>query len=173
MKSLGSFNQSSQCSQHVITGSRPPRPQWEETITLLTDQLPILAVLGSLPLSHFADSAPCLQYPPIGTLLEVYYMTIATLLLPTIFTFSLLSALSFGPEVYQLPPPPDYLSSDQPSTNICYPSLSSYNDCGHHRSLPHTTSYFGSIGSHDHHVSQLASSRSPSSFDLDRSFLFQ
>ena len=27
MKSLGSFNQSSQCSQHVITGSRPPHPQ--------------------------------------------------------------------------------------------------------------------------------------------------
>ena len=27
MKSLGSFNQSSQCSQHVITGSRPSRPQ--------------------------------------------------------------------------------------------------------------------------------------------------
>ena len=28
MKLLGSFNQSSQCSQHVITGSRPPHPQW-------------------------------------------------------------------------------------------------------------------------------------------------
>ena len=28
MKSLGSFNQSSQCSQHVITGFRPPHPQW-------------------------------------------------------------------------------------------------------------------------------------------------
>ena len=27
IKSLGSFNQSSQCSQHVITGSRPPCPQ--------------------------------------------------------------------------------------------------------------------------------------------------
>ena len=27
MKLLGSFNQSSQCSQHVITGSRPPCPQ--------------------------------------------------------------------------------------------------------------------------------------------------
>ena len=32
-------------------------------------------------------------------------MTIATLLLPTIFTFSLLSTLSFSPEVYQIPPP--------------------------------------------------------------------
>ena len=32
MKSLGSFNQSSQCSQHVITGSRPPHPQWEEQL---------------------------------------------------------------------------------------------------------------------------------------------
>ena len=71
------------------------------------------------------------------------------------------------------PPPPDYLSSDQPSTNICYPSISSHNDCGHHRSLPHATSYFRSIGSHDHRVSRLASSRSPSSFDLDRSFLFR
>ena len=29
MKSLGSFNQNSQCSQHVITGSRPPCPQCE------------------------------------------------------------------------------------------------------------------------------------------------
>ena len=28
MKLLGSFNQISQCSQHVITGFRPPRPQW-------------------------------------------------------------------------------------------------------------------------------------------------
>ena len=27
VKSLGSFNQSSQCSQHIITGFRPPRPQ--------------------------------------------------------------------------------------------------------------------------------------------------
>ena len=27
MKSLGSFNQSSQCSQYVITGFRPPHPQ--------------------------------------------------------------------------------------------------------------------------------------------------
>ena len=27
MKLLGSFNQSSQYSQHVITGFRPPRPQ--------------------------------------------------------------------------------------------------------------------------------------------------
>ena len=32
MKSLGSFNQSSQCSQHVITGSRPPRPQCYEEV---------------------------------------------------------------------------------------------------------------------------------------------
>ena len=32
-------------------------------------------------------------------------MTIATLLLLTIFAYSLLSALSFDPEVYQLPPP--------------------------------------------------------------------
>ena len=42
---------------------------------------------------------------PIGALLDVYYTTIATLLLLTIFAFSLLSALSFSPEVYQLPPP--------------------------------------------------------------------
>ena len=74
---------------------------------------------------------------------------------------------------YRNPPPTDYLSSDQPSTDICYPSISSYNDCGHHRSLPHATSYFGSIGSHDHRISRLASSGSPSSFDLDRSFLFR
>ena len=33
MKSLGSFNQSSQCSQHVITGSRPPRPQCHKVLS--------------------------------------------------------------------------------------------------------------------------------------------
>ena len=33
MKSLGSFNQSSQCSQHVITGFRPPHPQCERVDT--------------------------------------------------------------------------------------------------------------------------------------------
>ena len=113
-----------------------------------------------------------LPISPIGALLEVYYTTITTLLLPTIFAFSLLSTLSFGPEVYQLPPP-DYLSSDQPSTDICYPSISSHNDCGHHQSLPHATSYFRLIGSHDHHISQLVSSGSPSSFNLDCSFLFR
>ena len=31
---------------------------------------------------------------------DVYYTTITTLLLPTIFAFSLLSTLSFSPEVY-------------------------------------------------------------------------
>ena len=67
--------------------------------------------------------------------------------------------------------PPNYGSSDQPSTDVCYPSILSHSDCGHHRSLPHATSYFGSIGSHNHRVSRLASSRSPSSFNLDHSFL--
>ena len=32
MKLLGSFNQSSQCSQHVITGFRPLHPQCMEVI---------------------------------------------------------------------------------------------------------------------------------------------
>ena len=31
--------------------------------TLTGDQLPILAVLGSLPISYFAYSAPCFRYP--------------------------------------------------------------------------------------------------------------
>ena len=137
------------------------------------DQLPISAVLGSLPISHFAYSVPCFRYPR-----SVHYRR-STTRLSQPSSYRLFSHFPYYPlypstlKSINYPPPPDYLSSDQPSTDICYPSISSYNDCGHHRSLPHATSYFGSIGSHDHRISRLASSGSPSSFDLDRSFLFR
>ena len=139
---------------------------------LHVDQLPILAILGSLPISYFAYSAPCFQYPR-----SVHYRMSTTRLsqpssywLFSHFPYYLLYPSALKSINY--PPPPDYLSSDQPSTDVCYPSISSHNDCGYHWSLPHVTSYFGLIGSHDCHVSRLALSRSPSSFDLDRSFLF-
>ena len=136
------------------------------------DQLPISAVLGSLPISHFAYSAPCFQYPR-----SVHYRR-STTRLSQPSSYQLFSHFPYYP-LYPSTlksinyPPPDYLSSDQPSTDICYLSPLSYNNCGHHRSLPHTTSYFRLIGSHDHRVLRLVSSRSPSSFNLDRSFLFR
>ena len=34
---------------------------------------------------------------------------------------------------FNYPPPPDYLSSGRPSTNVCYLLILSHNDCGHHR----------------------------------------
>ena len=40
MKLLGSFNQSSQCSQHVITGSRPPHPQCLYSPSMLINDSP-------------------------------------------------------------------------------------------------------------------------------------
>ena len=69
----------------------------------VADQLPISAVLRVSTYLLLCLLCSLLPISPIGALLDVYYMTIATLLL-TIFTFSLLSALSFSPEVYQLPP---------------------------------------------------------------------
>ena len=35
----------------------------QDNMRLTADQLPISAVLGSLPISHFAYSAPCFRYP--------------------------------------------------------------------------------------------------------------
>ena len=55
MKSLGSFNQSSQCSQHVITGFRPPCPQCIEVFLEEADEdlemndLPLLKNTSPLP----------------------------------------------------------------------------------------------------------------------------
>ena len=139
---------------------------------IAVDQLPISAVLGSLPISYSAYSAPYFRYPR-----SVHYRR-STTRLSQPSSYRLFSHFPYYP-LYPSArksinyPPPNYLSSDQPSTDICYLSPLSYNNCGHHRSLPHATSYFRSIGSHDHRVSRLASSRSPSSFDLDRSFLFR
>ena len=60
MKSLGSFNQSSQCSQYVITGSRPPRPQWEEelcsTKAKVEEQDHIITNLVGDNLEHLQDN---------------------------------------------------------------------------------------------------------------------
>ena len=122
-----------------------------------------LCLLCSLPLIS-----------PIGALLDIYCMNITTLLLPTIFAYSLLSTLSFSPEVYQLPPPTmgaptsllpmsathqSCLTMTVATTNHCYTQLpisdqsvsmitTSHNSC-HQDHLPLlvsiTPSRFGSI----------------------------
>ena len=127
---------------------------------------------------YLSPTTPTLPLPSvslIGALLAYQYMPLASLNLPAILVFSLLSTLLPTDPLLlsSSTTPPDYLGTDQLSTNVCYLSTPSYNDCDYHRSLPHTTSYLGSIGSHDHHISQLVSSRSPSSFDLNCSFLIQ
>ena len=57
MKSLGLFNQSSQCSQHVITGFRPPCPQYEDNLLDQTNQgSPYGTSLGGP--DHWFESSP-------------------------------------------------------------------------------------------------------------------
>ena len=60
-----------------------------------------------------------------------------------------------------------------PSTGSYHPLILSYNNCCYNQSLPHTTSYFRSIGSHKLPISRLTSSSPPSSFDPDCSFLIR
>ena len=121
------------------------------------------------PLLHLL--CPYLWYPQ----LEHYWPTSTHTLHPSISQlfsiFPTVYPMSYQPStVTWLNYPPNYLGPNWPSTNICYPSALSYNDCGHHQSLPHATSHFRLIGSHDHCVLQLTLSRSPSSFSLNRSF---
>ena len=68
MKLLGSFNQSSQCSQHVITGSRPPHPQCEDSdpehnVVLHTEELEahIEAFLEEVEEDMEMDDMPLLE----------------------------------------------------------------------------------------------------------------
>ena len=98
------------------------------------DQLPILAVLGSAPIPYCTYSAPTFGIPNWSTIgLPVH--TPCTPQSPSYLAFSLLSTLC-PTNPLLLPgsttPPPDYLGTDQLSTNICYPSTPSYNDHGHH-----------------------------------------
>ena len=135
------------------------------------DQLPILAVLRSPLIPYCTYSTPTFSIPNWSAIgLPVHashipqslsYFSIFPAIYPTSYQPSTITWLNY---------PPSHLGSDQPSTNSCYPSISSYNNCGHYQSLPLTTSYFGSISSHNYCVSQLASLRSPSSFGLNHSF---
>ena len=131
---------------------------------------------SGLHLSPTASTLPLPSVSLIGALSADYYTYLVSLDLPTILEFSLPSTLlPVDPLLLLGSTTPVYrrLAHVPPSTGFYRPSISSYNDCGDNRSLPHATSYFGSIGSHDLPVSRLASSSPPSSFDLDCSFLIR
>ena len=145
------------------------RVAWRSVISCLSRQY------SGLHLSPTASTLLLPSVSPIGALSADYYTYLVSLDLLTILVFSLPSTL--------LPVDPllllglmtliyHCLAYIPLSTSFYRPSISSYNNCCYNQSLPHTTSYFRSIGSHDLPVSQLTSSRSPSSFDLDCSFLF-
>ena len=128
---------------------------------------------SGLHLSPTASTLPLPSVSPIGALSAEYYTYLVSLDLPTILAFSLPSTLlpvNPLPLLGSTTPVYRRLAHVPPSTGFYHPSISSYNDCGDNRSLPHTTSYSGSISSHDLPVSRLASSSPPSSFNLDCSF---
>ena len=129
---------------------------------------------SGLHLSPTTSTLPLPSVSPIRALLADYYTYLISLDLPTILAFSLLSTL--------LPIDPLLLLGSMtlvyhrlayvpPSIGFYRPLILSYNNCGNNQSFPHVTSYFGSIGSHNLPVSQLASLSSPSPFNLDCSFL--
>ena len=131
---------------------------------------------SGLHLSPTASTLPLPSVSPIGALSADYYTYLISLDLLTILAFSLprtllpvnpLPLLGSTTLVYHR------LAYVPPSTGFHHPSISSYNDCGDNQLLPHATSYFGSIGSHDLPVSRLTSSSPPSSFNLDCSFLIR
>ena len=129
-----------------------------------------------LHLSPTMSTLPLPSVSPIRALLADYYTYLISLDLLTILAFSLPSTLlpvDPLPLLGSTTPLYHCLAYVPPSIGFYRPSILSYNDCGHNRSLPHVTSYFGSIGSHDPPVSRLASSSPPSSFDLDCSFLIR
>ena len=129
-----------------------------------------------LHLSPTVSTLPLPSVSPIGALSADQYTYLVSLDLPTILAFYLPSTLLLvDPLLLPGSTTPIYhrLTYVPLSTSFYRPSISSYNDCGYNRSLPHATSYFGSIGSHDLPVSRLASSSPPSSFDLDCSFLIR
>ena len=131
---------------------------------------------SGLCLSPTVSTLPLPSVSPIGVLSADYYTYLVSLDLPTILAFSLLSTLlpvDPLPLLGSMTPIYRRLAHVPPSTGFYRPSTPSYNDCGDNQSLPHATSYFGSIGSHDLPVSRLASSSPPSSFDLNCSFLIR
>ena len=131
---------------------------------------------SGLHLSPTASTLPLPSVSPIGALSADQCMYLVSLDLPTILAFYLPSTLLL---VDPIPLPGSTtlvyhrLAYVPLSTGFYRPSISSYNDRGDNRAVPHATSYFGSIGSHDLPVSRLASSSPPSSFDLDCSFLIR
>ena len=105
-----------------------------------------------LHLSPTMSTLPLPSVSSIGVLLADQYTYLVALDLPTILAFSLLSTLlPVDPLLLLGSTTPVYhrLAYVPPSTGFYHPSISSYNNCGDNRSLPHTTSYFGSIGSHN------------------------
>ena len=131
---------------------------------------------SGLHLSPTASTLPLPSVSPIGALSADYYTYLVSLDLPTILAFSLPSTLlpvDPLPLLGSTTPVYRHLAHIPLSTGFYRPSISSYNDCGDNRSLPHVTTYFGSIGSHDLPVSRLVTSSPPSSFDLDCSFLIR
>ena len=131
---------------------------------------------SGLHLSPTASTLPLPSVSLIRALSADYYTYLVSLDLPTILAFSLLSTLlpiDPLPLLGSMTPVYHRRAYVPPSTSFYCPSILSYNDCGNNQSLPHTTSYFRSIGSHDLPVSRLTSSSPPSSFDLNCSFLIR
>ena len=129
-----------------------------------------------LHLSPTMSTLPLPSVSSIRALLADQYTYLVALDLLTILVFSLLSTL--------LPVDPllllgsmtliyHHLAYVPLATSFYYPSISSYNDCCYNRSLPHVTSYFRLISSHDLPISQLTSSSPPSSFNPNYSFLIK
>ena len=107
---------------------------------------------SGLCLSPTASTLPLPSVSPIGVLSANQYTYLVSLDLPTILAFSLPSPLlpvDPLPLLGSMTPIYHRLAYIPPSTGFYHPSISSYNNCGDNRSLPHTTSYFGSIGSHN------------------------
>ena len=149
---------------------------WYIGSILLSFSIVVLHYLIRQFLCATASTLPLPSVSPIGVLSADHYMYLVSLDLPTILAFSLLSTLlpvnplpllGLTTLVYH------HLAYVPPSTGFYYPSISSYNNCCYNRSLPHATSYFGSISSHDLPILQLTSSSPPSSFDPNCSFLIR
>ena len=131
---------------------------------------------SGLHLSPTVSTLPLPLVSPIGALSADYYTYLISLDLLTILAFSLPSTLlpvDPLPLLGSTTPLYHHLAYVPLSIGFYRPSILSYNDCGHNRSLPHATSYFGLISSHDPPISRLASSSPPSSFDLNCSFLIR
>ena len=97
-----------------------------------------------LHLSPTTSTLPLPSVSSIGALLADQYTYLVALDLPTILAFSLPSTLLPVDPLLLLgstTPVYHHLAYVPPSTGFYHPSILSYNDCGHYRSLPHATSY--------------------------------